>query len=325
MDSYTPQSSPDVTRAHWLRSEGMVIFDALTHNHMKQIIAGCDENRLRSFAYAGRTPVPTDPYEQWDEATDIAFGVVNDLFSEYLPDEEVQLSIPEGLVKYSVVTDREENHRFLFRSVSDALRESLHTAANFPLALLTAASMRRTERGELPLAVTLQDMADVMRKDWFKQQVDIAAFTANGIWEGQATQRPNQHNGNMTKLVEVDFIEVDGEIRFAFTDRAQRRLIDGLRKRNSEYLKQWRDKPYHTDTTRSGSTSGCPARHAAPRFHDTEDDRRRLKELAYIFKTHPRYLLDERPQNAINWSIDQFAGLLEKIHQLKIVADAELV
>lgn len=192
------------------------------------------------------------------------------------------------------------------QNITVGFTEGVMTQATFPLNLAAAVSEAANQENVPNFSVqSLGEIAGVLRRPDYRELVDQAAFTKNGVWESFATSvlvPRSPFPGTARTYVGFEFSDEN----VAFDKPTSHYLKHALQEVNRRGLPA-----EGTDITRRAS-SGCPVRHLKPHFPDTTEGRDNLTLLAHQFNVSREELLAPRKQSVINDGLDILANLLEQ-------------
>lgn len=286
------------TRAHWQRTEGMVIFDRAFRQAFPLILERVDPNDIASRQRA--------------------HPEMNSLQLAFTASRNIADQTPHVTPKFTK-SDVDELHDnmglYTHSGMRFGLNEGVDSTVFFPLNLLDAVD-RQSPPGSPRFTERLSDMSTVLRRPFFGTLVETAAFTSNGLWGRFAStefsgRKLSQFLGEGAP--HFDFHDGLDGLEFDFTDKVKQSLLASLRTRNQVARERSGIFQNMPESTAMGTTSGCPVARKAPQFTDKPKDRARLQRLAEFYQVTPEELTRPRSESGIVFGLHRFADFLERV------------
>ena len=299
-----------------MRTDGVVIFDGLFKSAMELSLAGLDDAAIgQAFSPFSSYPRNSTSALLPREEDQITFHRAYDLGRAVVTKYSESVDV-KNLHNFKPATLRQAN-RFLHEDVSYAVFEGVRSMTMFPVNLARAARAQfNSEQPDGVFYKGLPGLAALFRSEFFKQNCNDAAFTANGIWGGLSTDQSEPHQFDLYNRSEPLFL-FDGtynDPRFELSPQLQRHLRRVLKDRNGAHLgRSLRNRPQY-DTSLEGSSSGCPVRRTLPHNVNRTTDQLRLADLALQMGHSCAELAAPHTQSAISWGLDQLANLYDRAH-----------
>ncbi|HSW98931.1 MAG TPA: hypothetical protein VLF71_03780 [Candidatus Saccharimonadales bacterium] len=205
-------------------------------------------------------------------------------------------------------------------TIKQVLDEGLAAQAHFPIRLAYDISQAARGQGVPGFETkTLGDIARLLRRPDFRQVVDEAAFTNNGVWEqystvpGQKYEAQNVYERPGTTRPSKIEVKFDGHGMVGWTPEWQAYLKNRLQGVNHQG-----DRPKGNDRNAmvqsDSSSSGCPARHRRAHFTGKADVVW-LGILGTYFDKPPGELLRTHQLSVIEQGLDLTADGLEHVER----------
>lgn len=207
-------------------------------------------------------------------------------------------------------------------SMPEAMREGLLAQAHFPLNLARDISAAAAEKGKTGFETgTLMEIASVVRRPDFREMVDEASLTANGVWGGYSTSFEKLHRfGRMDDADRLGFdIAAPAGLEFIFTAGGSVQFAPEIRAYLRERLRVVNKAGITYDPHEGGidaaPSSGCPARHLRAHFTKNSSDKHNLALLEDLFGKPSEAVLQPYDQSVIEAGLDLLADALEANHR----------
>ena len=283
----------DLSRAHWQRSEAMVLFTELTDSLLADSVQLIhDESILHERENSLHYGHP------WFGAHQVA-GVVEKVSKRLLggaaPETYVLPHSLEG-------TEQRVKDYCYEATVRNVMLEAMTTMTTFPVNLAYSLDHRARKNGADFRIDNLSDAASTFRSGWFQTMCNQAALTKNTMW---STYSVNRYPGSGVKEPEWLGFNFDGVFP-KLSDYTVWALKDGLKRVNKDSIP---DKLFT-------SSSGCPVRHTRPRFMDNQEDHAQLTLLSDYFEKSSEELTAESPQSVITSGLDYMADLFDEAYKI---------
>lgn len=199
------------------------------------------------------------------------------------------------------------------RDVEIVFDEAIRSQTHFPLHLARDITNVAAGEGARGYEIgSLGDIARFLRRPDFREMVDTAAFTANGVWGRYSTDYHGVFSGGRDPDegwtgIAFAFNHTAGTVDFTPSFKAfLRRKLAAV---NAEGISVGG----HSVT--SSTSSGCPARRLRPSFTASEDDQQTVRLLADHFHITPEAVIATHGINAIDKGIDLLADTLARLQQ----------
>lgn len=279
-------------RAHWQRTEGMVLF-----REVSEVI----------FPLVGSNP-GKKPWIFDSHYPLNSLARLGHLFKDTADTAitELHATLPPPL--------QETRNMTYFSTVKQTMQEASESAAFIPLNVLYELHLQEPA---LRLQ-TAEDVVDGLRSGQLKKLVHEGAVAANGFWgiRGQRMlprpELPYVHNdGAPYSLIEID--SSGPTPTYTFTDVALRSMRGGMQQANALSLSDRRQKRRYGSEF-MGTTAGCPARFHEPSKPSPSDDV--LTLIGETFGKTRAQLLERRDHTAIDLGLDALADLAANASRL---------
>jgi hypothetical protein len=193
-------------------------------------------------------------------------------------------------------------------SIAYSMREGVETQAHFPIRLAHDISKNaKAQRVRGFRATNLHDIAAMLRRPDFREMVDTAASTANGIWGAYSTSYTMPLPPTDNEVPPLGFMfDRDGSVHFSpQMEEYLHNAVQGVNRKGAPVIP--------SSPKRDAASSGCPARRLKPTFLNTAQDTERLELLARYFDTTPEAIVKPLKTNVITQGLDITADALEYV------------
>lgn len=306
-----PQPVRDMSRAHWQRGIGNIVFSELAISLMDDNFASITDERILSASYSGSShalgnarpdgsPPDLDVHLQvWANAFDLS----RMLFESPSHTEIITLD-PETLSEIRHHTHAGDDYA--------VLEEGMGSQSVFPINLSMLLAREAKNQGISGFETgSLDQIAKFIDRPDFRDLVDVAASAQNGFWGTYANTIsppgliPGKFEGVPRTEIEFDF--VDGSVYFSQNFRASMR---GAIVRNNLMGDSSTE-----DSVVSRPSSGCPVRHEQPAVSSI-NRKDALRVLGETFGKKPDELLQKRDESAIQHGITLLSILFKRADKI---------
>jgi hypothetical protein len=297
MTTREAETGRDLSRAHWQRSVGAVVFREL--GDVQFTAPPLPDSEIAPLVQAAAqksADLGDDP--QWTTAQSILYHTL------------LRHSLPAGVLSSgTAIGDGLARHTF-YRTPHRIMMEAIEAQVYYPLNLAHLVCHRAAVQGVAGYQVKRYgDIAGLLRRSDLRQMIDQSALTRNGVLQHMTSGGvPPENMASRQPFSEFESAGVlfDAAGSVTFHQDIRDFFLAALRHNNARGLSG----EYQVDVQ---SSSGCPARHKQPHFTGSHEDTSALAALSQTFGKPESELIAVRPQSAIESGLDWMAGMLEHL------------